>query len=288
MSSDRDTTRIVRSWLEDGATRLPDSVLDSVLDDLPTTPQRRATWWPARRYFTMNTSIRFAVAAAVVVVASILGYAYLAGPNVGSQEIGDGTPSPGASLEAGLPILDEQEGPLEPGTYVVTDVEPMRIGITVPAGWTKNFVDAAVWTQNSTVHIGFGRVDNIYADPCAPSEGLLDPPVGSTVDDLATAFADLPGLNATMEEVAFSGYSGKYVELAPSDPIDEWCSGDAVLWELPNGEQSPGPGSFGLMRMWIVDVAGDRLVMAAEVRSAASSSETAGLQQIVDSIQIDP
>jgi hypothetical protein len=42
------------------------------------------------------------------------------------------------------------------------------------------------------------------------------------------------------------------------------------------------------MRMWIVDVAGDRLVMAAEFRSAASSSETAGLQQIVDSIQIDP
>jgi hypothetical protein len=288
MSSDRDTTRIVRSWLEDGATRLPDSVLDSVLDDLPTTPQRRATWWPARRLSTMNTSIRFALAAAVVAVAAMLGYAYLAGPNVGDPVDGDPSPTAGASLDADLPILDQQEGPLEPGTYVVTDVEPLRIGITVPAGWTKNFLDAAVWTENSTVHILFGRVDNIYADPCASSEGLIDPPVGSTVDDLATAFAGLPGLNATVEEVFFSGYSGKYVELAPSDPIDGWCSGDAVLWDLPNGEQRPGPGPFGLVRAWIVDVDGDRLVMSAEVRSAASTSDGAGLQQIVDSIQIEP
>jgi hypothetical protein len=34
---DRDTTRIVRSWLEVGATSLPDRVLDGVLDQLPAT-----------------------------------------------------------------------------------------------------------------------------------------------------------------------------------------------------------------------------------------------------------
>ena len=44
MSTDRDTTRIVRSWLEEGATALPDRVLDAVLDQVPTTRQRRARW----------------------------------------------------------------------------------------------------------------------------------------------------------------------------------------------------------------------------------------------------
>ena len=44
MSSDRDTTRIVRSWLEEGVTELPDRVLDAVLDELPATHQRRVTW----------------------------------------------------------------------------------------------------------------------------------------------------------------------------------------------------------------------------------------------------
>ena len=55
MSTDRDVTRIVRSWLEEGATALPDRVLDAVLDQLPATPQRRA-WWPARRFREMNTT----------------------------------------------------------------------------------------------------------------------------------------------------------------------------------------------------------------------------------------
>jgi hypothetical protein len=31
MSTDRDTTRIVRSWLEEGVAALPDRVLDTVL-----------------------------------------------------------------------------------------------------------------------------------------------------------------------------------------------------------------------------------------------------------------
>ena len=53
MSTDRDVTRIVRSWLEEGATALPDRVLDTVLDQLPATPQRRA-WWPAWRFREMN------------------------------------------------------------------------------------------------------------------------------------------------------------------------------------------------------------------------------------------
>ena len=44
MSTDRDVTRIVRSWLEEGATALPDRVLDAVLDQVPSTSQRRPRW----------------------------------------------------------------------------------------------------------------------------------------------------------------------------------------------------------------------------------------------------
>ena len=52
MSTDRDTTRIVRSWLQTDEHESADRVLDAVLDQLDTTPQRRATWWPARRFPT--------------------------------------------------------------------------------------------------------------------------------------------------------------------------------------------------------------------------------------------
>ena len=75
MSTDRDTTRIVRSWLE-GVTALPDRVLDAVLDQLPATPQRRP-WWPAWRFAQMNTYAKLAIAAAAVVVLALVGYSLL-------------------------------------------------------------------------------------------------------------------------------------------------------------------------------------------------------------------
>ena len=59
MSTDRDTTRIVRSWLEEGVTALPDRVLDAVLDQVPATSQRRP-WWPARRFREMNKALKLA------------------------------------------------------------------------------------------------------------------------------------------------------------------------------------------------------------------------------------
>ena len=68
MTIDRETTRIVRSWLEEGVTALPDRVLDAVLDQLPATPQRRPSR-PARRTRDMSTSFKVALAAAIVAVA---------------------------------------------------------------------------------------------------------------------------------------------------------------------------------------------------------------------------
>ena len=65
MNADRDVTRIVRSWLEEGVDVLPDRVLDRVFDQLPATPQRRS-WWPVRRFASMNTPIRYAIAAAAM------------------------------------------------------------------------------------------------------------------------------------------------------------------------------------------------------------------------------
>ena len=62
MSTDRDTTRIVRSWLEEGVTALPDRVLDAVLDQVPATPQRRS-WWPARRFTQHEQPTRASVSA---------------------------------------------------------------------------------------------------------------------------------------------------------------------------------------------------------------------------------
>ena len=76
MSTDRDTTRIVRSWLEEGRTTLPDWVRDDVFDRLPATPQRRSrgTAW---RFLTMPTAAKTAIAAAAVILVAVGAFALL-------------------------------------------------------------------------------------------------------------------------------------------------------------------------------------------------------------------
>lgn len=71
MTTEPEDTRIIRSWLEEGVTALPDRVLDSVLDQLPATPQRRARR-PAWRLNTMATPFRLAAAAAAIGVLSVV------------------------------------------------------------------------------------------------------------------------------------------------------------------------------------------------------------------------
>ena len=78
MNTDRETTRIVRSWLDEGVTALPDRVLDAVLDQVPATRQRRS-WWPAWRFDDMNSLAKFAIVAAAVVVVAVVGYNFLPG-----------------------------------------------------------------------------------------------------------------------------------------------------------------------------------------------------------------
>jgi hypothetical protein len=81
MSNERDTTRVVRSWLRTDEHESADRVLESVLARLDTTPQRRS-WWPPRRFAPMNRVFLTASAAAAVLVVVILGYNLL--PRAGS------------------------------------------------------------------------------------------------------------------------------------------------------------------------------------------------------------
>ena len=139
MSTDRDITRIVRSWLRTDEHESADRVMDAVLDALDTTPQRRATWWPARRLPAMNTFARLGIAAAIVAVAALLGLNYLVAPNVGGPGLGDPsptlTPSP-AAARTPSPTPSWPEGTLEAGRHQVS-----HAGVAFSFG--QGYVDTA-------------------------------------------------------------------------------------------------------------------------------------------------
>jgi hypothetical protein len=290
MSTDRDVTRIVRSWLEEGRTALPDRVLDTVLDQLPATRQRRARW-PARRFGEMNAFTKFAVAAAAVVVVAVAGIMVF--PRTG----GIGGPGPTAvpaptPTPISLPVDPQELTVTVPGRYLAGAPFQIPVTFNLPADWAGKvggpyaayLYPAGV---NSITEIALTLSQTIYADPCH-DRGFLSPQPGPTVDSLVAALSSLPGFVATTPtEVTIDGYSGKQLMLtAPADFSACTLSSDGYrLWRLPlGGIQSFHPGQR--TTLWIVDVNGKRLIISSDSYQTTSARELVEVQGILDSIHI--
>ncbi len=72
MTASRDTERLIRAFLDEGVTELPERVYDVVRSDIDRTHQRVVIGpW---RTPDMNTFAKFAMAAAAVLVVAIVGY----------------------------------------------------------------------------------------------------------------------------------------------------------------------------------------------------------------------
>ena len=94
-TSDRDVNRAIRSWLHEDRHEDVSRVAGAVLDQVDTIPQRRATWWPARRTPTMNKIVAIGLGAAAVVVVALIGAQLLGPPGTGGAGAGP-TSSPRA------------------------------------------------------------------------------------------------------------------------------------------------------------------------------------------------
>jgi len=101
MSTDRDTTRIVRSWLKTDEHESADSVLDAVLAAVDTIPQHRATSWPARRLPEMNTAAKVALLATAAVLVMLV-------VRLMSPPIADVGPQPVSTLPVSTPTAPPQ------------------------------------------------------------------------------------------------------------------------------------------------------------------------------------
>jgi len=296
VSAERDETRIVRSWLEEGVTVLPDRVLDAVLDRLPATPQRRARW-PARRLLVLNNKmVRIGMASAAVILAAVVGIAYVA-PNLGGPIV-EPTPNPTATPGT-LSIINR---PLEAGSYTTQPFSALtpragaaarsiRVSFTVPDGYTS-FGGSAVVRQAGTeppagAVMGFWLVTGLHSDPChAASETPNDVSVGPTVDDLAVALAQASAYETTTPtDVTLDGFAGRKIDLLLPDSDFSSCdNGHFVPWQGAPWAQGPAHR----WHLWILDVDGVRVVVFVLDYATTPAPVQAELQAMVDSIDIEP
>jgi hypothetical protein len=199
---------------------------------------------------------------------------------------------PSASMAAASPtVLDYlPDGELEAGTYTIhgLDGPPLDIKVTVPGGW-QGLAGFAVLKHD--VSLGFWHVDNLYVDPCHTSLGLLDPPPGPTVHDLALALAAQPLRNGTdPTPIEIDGYAGELVTIeVPADTDLAACDDDEFgSWSSEvhgaRGHTTPGERD----EIMIVDVDGVRLVIDASTFPDSSAGDVTEQRSVIDSIQLAP
>lgn len=283
MTSDRETTRVVREWAREFETQLPDRVLDAVLDQLPVTQQRGRGPWT--RVFSVPV-VPIGVAAAAIVLAVLMGLNVL-----GNRDIGGPEPSAQPTAPPALQAWSGREMPA--GDYLIEEPFPVRIRITVPEGWQSFGVTdglASICSNDCELPeragLAFWVVDNTFTDPCDIG-GLADPPIGSSVDDLVDALTSLPRHGATAPRTdAVGGRAATYLELTanaelgdcPLDGFRAW-SADGEVRESPPGDRD---------RLWILEVDGTRLMVDIAFPPDADPRDVAELEAVVDSIRFEP
>lgn len=300
MSTDRDVTRIVQSWLKEDAHEDPERVLDGVRRQLDTTRQRRAGWL-ARRYPDMNNAIRILVAAAAVVVVAFVGIRLtspgssggaVATPTPTITATPTVTPSPAVTPSPGPAVGRLPAGALTAGRYLIKVPDaPLDVALTIGSGW-----NAHTWYINSDefdAAVAFFVVANVYKDICDPRGGLPtasllpDPPIGPTVDDLVSALdAQVNTDLSTAVDVVVGGYAGKRVTIKESDPYDH-CIGDAEprpMWTSPSGEKGRHMQPGALDTLWIVNVDGQRVVILTVPSDPSDLEATARIAAVIDSM----
>jgi hypothetical protein len=303
-TSDRDVNRAIRSWLHEDRHEDVSRIAGAVLDQVDTIPQRRATWWPARRTPTMNKIAGIGLAAAAVVAAVFIGAQLLGSPsNVGGP--GD-EPTPSVTAEP-TPQPTPQptpEGLLSEGPHMIltgqgvdrTQQISPPLTVTIPAPDWYGEVGGGELSKNGKHEppdgagmIIFVKSEYIvYGDACHWETTVPDAPV-TTVDEFVAALASQASRDASEPvDITLGGYAGKSITLEVPDDVDfskcdpgyggSWDCGDDGM--TPCGYHS---GAGEIDTVYILDV--DGVIMAWNTKHYAGTpaEDVAELEAIVQS-----
>jgi len=240
--------------------------------------------------------VKLATVVVAMVVVAVAASNLLVAPGDVAQSGPAVSPSPAPSLTA-APRPSPKDPTIDPGLYDIALPE-MRIRLTTPAGWSSAEAGTAIYKPDgrwrypdtATPSLAVHAVTRVVTDTC-PSGPELDLPfedVGPTVEDLTAALVNQVGpiRRSGPTDVKLGGYPAK--EFILTYDLSAPCGGPEgrLLWENATGS------GFGLLKngtatIYVVDVNGDRLVIASHYRGA-SAEDIAQLDAIIASMDIEP
>jgi hypothetical protein len=281
-TSDRDVNRAIRSWLHVDRHEDASRIAGAVLDHVEATPQRRATWWPARRTPTMNRYASIGLGAAAVVVAILIGAQLLGradGGGLGSPPMPSLESTPTQAPTASPEPTGASDAFLPEGPFGFDD-RGTAMTVTIPAsGWTfhpeitalgkgdevANLPEATVLLWSSPAGTEFF----VPSDPCRVTSTKPQAPA-TTIEGLAAALAGQASREASEPmDATIGGHAAKSIILhVPDDAVFDQCEEREFVSygtaEDPLGRFHQGPGQID--ELWIVDVDGGFVIIDAMYR----------------------
>jgi hypothetical protein len=284
--------RIVRSWLHEDRHEDATRVLDTVLAEVDTTPQRSSggTAW---RFSLMNSNIvRVGLAAAAVVIIAIIAINLLPG-----SPVPGGEPSVSPSVEPSEAAQSAEPSSwtgLAAGPFVVADTDvPVSVTVEIAGpGWShetgldflgkdpEGVDDGSDSPEaNGALLIAWswpaGTGINVYGDPCHWSTTIPATPA-TTPEEIAEAFTAQAETEATAPvDVTVGGYAGKAVTLTVpmsyhQEPDvsreEEFAECDQAIYGFYGIEGGTEPernaqGPAQVDELWIFDVDGSFVIL---------------------------
>ena len=286
--NDRSLDQLLNAWLDLGPEAAPERVGAAARLEVRSTRQLAAWIGWLQRFPIMNsTTIRYGVAAVVVVIAALLGVSYLS-PNVGAPgTTAMPTPEPTA-IPTPTPLGTRD--PLEPGSYAVPGFSA-GVTVAVPSGgWSSNDGWVVIGPRGNEepdgMAIRFYSASNLFENPASPADGYVE--VGPSGADLVQAILDHPVLEATgPTDVTIDGHEGQMVELTIPADAEMTSEGQYLLFAEPTGGQVWGWAPGQTFDLYIVEVDGERLSLDAFHFADTPEDDLAAQRAVVDSIQFD-
>ena len=279
MTAPRDLDRLIAAFLAEGPIELPDRSYDDVRNRIDTTRQRTVIGgWPMPLALTPTW---IAAAAAMLVLAAVLGVLAVRGPRVASEA----PPSPSAAAVYRWP------GPAAAGTYTTNLAwDPLyQFEFLIGDGWQA--ADTGLF-KNGRIGIQFLLVDDVVSDTCSES---IAPRTWSGPEAFVGALSALVSVDRTPIATLLKDRAATYFEftIGPEfgcDPTQvrlvrlpdlrcgDNCGGTGIPWR---GVEFPGAAEHN--RMWVMEVGTQLVAVDALWTNAATPEELDELQTVIDS-----
>ena len=246
------------------------------------------------------------VAAAVIIAAVVTvgllpesgggqgGFAAAASPSPLTSPAASPSPGQAATTTPTAELVEIEAGPFDIQAPDSGVGRPMLVHLTIPAGWASAEAGTAVYKLDggpgdrdaNGPTLAVHAVTAVVTDVCRSGPRVTFATIGPSVDDMTTALVTLIGpARRRPTDVVLGGYSAKRFVL--TDLLEE-CGGPEGRWLWENAAGSHFVFlKGGTATIYVVDVDGDRLVIASHHRGSPVE-EVRGLDAMTASLDIEP